>query len=194
MNCGRLARAVMLVAVVGCLVGSARPATAQIFISPLVGVDFGGDSGCAKVTSCGAKKVNVGFTFGHFGDIFGFEEEVAFAKDFYGSSSSGGSSVFTLMTNVMVAPKVGAFRPYALVGAGLMKSNAEFGALSALTSFSNTVGWNLGGGVFWIGETFGVRGDIRYFHGLKALELGNLQLGGIKLDFGRAAAALVIVF
>ena len=40
----------------------------------------------------------------------------------------------------------------------------------------------------------GIRGEIRYFHAFKDLELAGITLSDTKLDFGRAAAALVLKF
>jgi opacity protein-like surface antigen len=70
------------------------------------------------------------------------------------------------------------------------------------TSDQNQFGWDLGGGLMiFFGEHIGVRGDVRYFHAFQVLDFLNLPpslpipgLGGKKLDYGRAAAAVVFKF
>jgi len=170
-------------------------AFAQGYISPFIGFDFGGDSGCPEITNCQDKKLNAGVALGAVGTVFGFEEEFAYAKDFFGDAPGLSSSVLTLMTNVMIVPAVGPIRPYALAGIGLIKTHVELTPSSVLTSDNNNVGWNLGGGVFVLfSRHLGVRGDIRYFHSFQDLDLFGLSLDGEKLDFGRASVALVARF
>jgi hypothetical protein len=67
------------------------------------------------------------------GSVAGFEEELAYAKNFFGSAPGLDSSILTLMSNVMIAPKIGPVRPYGLVGLGLTVSNTKvsFGRASA---------------------------------------------------------------
>src|SRR5689334_1835230 len=77
-------------AVLALVAGGAREARAQEgYISPFIGYDFGGDSSCAKINPCEDKRLNAGFSLGVTGNVFGFEEEFAWAKDFFGTSPSG---------------------------------------------------------------------------------------------------------
>ena len=104
------------------ILAAATDGQAQGFISPLFGYDFGGDSGCpelGELQDCEEKKLNIGVSFGAMNDVLGFEEEIAYAKDFFGDIPGTKNSVLTLMSNVMIAPKIGPVRPYALIGAGL---------------------------------------------------------------------------
>ncbi len=173
----------------------AASAQAQGFISPLIGFNFGGDSGCPEITDCDDKRLNAGVALGVLGSVFGFEEEFAYAKDFFGETPGVSSSVLTVMTNVLLAPDIGPIRPYALAGVGLIKTEVELTPGSLLTSDNNHFGWNLGGGLMiFFGEHVGVRGDIRYFHAFQDLEVLGIPLGDTKLDFGRAAGALVLKF
>jgi opacity protein-like surface antigen len=97
------------------------------------------------------------------------------------------------MGNVMVAPALGFVRPYGLIGIGLIKSNVEFPDL--FESDNNQFGWDIGGGLIVLfTEHVGVRGDIRYFHAFEDIEVLGISLGETKLDFGRAAGALVFSF
>src|SRR5690349_12785404 len=88
---------VRLAAVALLLLGSAAPAHAQSFVAPFIGFDFSGDAKCPQITDCQDKTLNGGLALGHMGAIFGFEEEFAYAKDFFGSSPDYSSSVLTVM-------------------------------------------------------------------------------------------------
>ena len=175
--------------------GPSTVAQAQHFISPLLGFDFGGDASCPNITGCSDKKLNAGVALGTMGDILGFEEEFAYAKDFFGDAPGLSSSVLTLMTNVMLVPKVGPVRPYGLAGVGLLKTHVEFTPSSILTSDNNNVGWDVGGGVMaLLSAHVGVRGDIRYFHAFQDLNVLGFSVSHSKLDFGRAGVALMLTF
>src|SRR5437870_269800 len=63
------------------LVASAAPVEAQSFVSPYIGYNFGGDSGCPTITNCEDKKLNAGVAFGSLGAGFGAELDVGYAKD-----------------------------------------------------------------------------------------------------------------
>src|SRR5688572_5563106 len=76
-------------------------ASAQGFVSPLIGYDFGGDSGCPQITACEDKNLNVAVSVGSLGSVLGSELEFAYARDFFGDISGASSSVLTLMGNVM---------------------------------------------------------------------------------------------
>ena len=175
---------------------AAAEAGAQTFISPLVGYNFGGDSGCPEVTGCEDKNLNVGVGIGRIGNVIGFEQEFAYASDFFGSGPGVSSSLLTVMSNFMVVPNLGPVRPFGVVGIGLIKSHIELTAPSLLDEDNNLFGWNLGGGlVVFFGEHVGIRGEIRYFHSFQDLEINGLTLlDGEKLDFGRAGAAVVFKF
>jgi opacity protein-like surface antigen len=189
--------------VLALLAGTAREARAQEgYISPFIGYDFGGDSSCAKINPCDDKRLNAGFALGITGNVFGFEEEFAWAKDFFGTSPAGttpaiSSSVFTVMSNAMFIPNLGPVRPYVLAGLGLIKTHVEFTPSSILTSDNNNFGWDVGGGVMIkVAPHLSVRGDIRYFHSFQNLDFPILPItiNGEKLDFGRGSGALVFRF
>ena len=174
---------------------TAAEVPAQGFVSPFVGYNFGGDSGCPSLSNCEDKKINAGVAFGTMGNVVGFEEELAFAKDFFGRAPGLDSSVLTLMSNLMIVPKIGPVRPYVVGGIGLMKTHVELTLPSLLTSDNNNVAWNVGGGVIiMLGDHVGVRGDIRYLHSFQDLTVLGFTLSHTKLDFGRGSAALVLKF
>jgi opacity protein-like surface antigen len=176
---------------------TAAPARAQGFISPHVGYDFGGDARCRVLAvNCKDKGLNYGVSFGAMGNIFGFEEELAYAKDFFGETPGLDSSVLTLMSNAMLIPNLGPFRPYVLAGVGLIKTHIELTPTDIFSVDNNHFGWDVGGGLMILfGGHFGVRGDLRYFHSFQNFDVAGFQLNGDeKIDFGRAAGAFVFKF
>ena len=177
-------------------ISSAAPARAQGFVSPFIGYNFGGDSGCVEITNCEDKNLNWGVGVGALGPIFGGELEFAFVPNFFGEASGSDSSVFTLMGNFMLAPRFGPVQPYGTIGLGLIKTHAEL-TLSGLVQSdedNNDLGWNVGGGMFiFFGDHFGIRGDIRYFHAFSALEILGIN-SDTKLDYGRFSGALAVKF
>ena len=174
----------------------AAPARADGFISPLIGFNFAGDSNCQSATNCVDKRMNYGVALGAAGSIFGFEEEFAYARDFFGKTPTMNSSVLTVMSSAMLAPKVGPVRPYFLAGVGLIKTHVDATSTSILTSDNNSFGWDIGGGVMvTVAPHIGVRGDIRYFHTFQNIGAAGFSfINNTKLDFGRAAAALLFTF
>jgi opacity protein-like surface antigen len=184
-----------LVLALALVVGTRTHADAQGFVNPFIGYDFGGDATCASLDKCEDKKLNAGVSIGTMGRVLGIEEELAYAKDFFGAAPGLSSSVLTLMTNLMIIPRIGPVRPYVLAGVGLIKSHVELSSASVLTSNNNHLGWDVGGGVLgFFGPHVGLRGDIRYFHAFQDLTVLGLTLGDTKLDFGRASVGLVVTF
>jgi len=144
-------------------------ARAEGFISPLLGYDWGGASGCPNITGCEDKNLNLGIGVGSMEDGIGGELEISYAKDFFGRAPGYKSSVLTVMGNVLLAPKYGPARPFATGGLGLIKTNIDFTPTSLLDSHNNHFGWDLGGGLMiFVGEHVGVRGDLRHFKSFKA--------------------------
>src|SRR6185436_3497344 len=150
------------------VIAAAAPSRAQGFISPLIGYDFGGNSGCPEISNCEDKRTNLGVAIGTMGAILGFEEEFADAKNFFGSVGTQSSSVITLMSNIMIVPAIGPVHPYVLGGLGLMKAHVDFTRTDLLSTTNNSLAWDFGGGVTVLfGGHLGVRGDIRHFHSTK---------------------------
>jgi opacity protein-like surface antigen len=125
---------------------------------------------------------------------------LGYTKNFFGETSNQTSNVLTFMSNFMLAPKIGPVQPYGLAGLGLIRTTVEGVGAS---SDQNQFGWDLGGGLMvFFGEHIGVRGDARFYHSFQVLDFTNVPgltnlipgLGGNKLDYGRAAAAVVFKF
>jgi opacity protein-like surface antigen len=174
-----------------------RPAAAQGFVNPFFGWNFGGDAKCLTVLGCEEHMTNWGVSFGALGPVFGFEEEFAYSKNFFGEAPTYGSDVFSLMSNVIINAPIPVVRPYAVGGVGLIKSHVEPTAASLLAfdTTNNSFGWDLGGGVIVGSAHFGVRGDIRYFHTFQDLEFAGISLAGDnKLNFGRATIGAFFKF
>jgi opacity protein-like surface antigen len=174
-----------------------RPAAAQGFVNPFFGWNFGGDAKCLEITDCEEHATNWGVSFGALGPVLGFEQEFAYAKNFFGEAPTYDSDVFTAMSNVIVNVPIPVVRPYAVGGVGLIRSHLEpsVGSILSASAANNSFGWDVGGGVIVGGSRFGVRGDIRYFHTFQDLEFAGLNLSGEeKLNFGRAAVGLFFKF
>jgi len=179
------------------LFGWAGTARAQGYISPLIGFNFGGNTNnCLTITGCQDKHANYGVSLGKMGSVLGFEEEFAYAPDFFGTSPNQSSSVLTVMSNVMFVPNVGPIRPYALVGLGLVRTNVQFTPTSLLVNdaTNNSFGWDIGGGVIVGAKHLGVRGDVRYFHSFSDLSIAGVVLTNPQMNFGRVSAALMLMF
>jgi opacity protein-like surface antigen len=178
------------------VLGLASPSFGQGFISPLIGFNFGGDSGCPEVTSCEDKNLNLGVAVGALGGFFGTELEFAYAQDFFGEIPGVSSNVLTLMGNVMLAPRFGPVQPYGLIGVGLIKSRADLNVGDLSDTDNNDFGWDVGGGLMvFFNDNIGVRGEIRHFHAFQDFRAFFLEVDEqTKLDFGRAAAGVVFRF
>jgi opacity protein-like surface antigen len=180
---------------IGLTIGTATQARAQGFISPLIGYDFGGDAGCPNLNNCEDKKLNASVSFGAMGNVFGVEEEFAYAPSFFGDAPGLSSSVLTLMSNVLLVPNLGPVRPYVLAGIGLIKTHIELTTASVFTTDNNAFGWDVGGGLIgFVGDHVGVRGDLRYFHSFQDLTILGFTLGDSKINYGRVSAGVVLKF
>ena len=178
----------------GGLALTATPAAAQGFISPFIGFDYSGDSGCSTATNCENKHSNFGVSGGKLWAIGGGEFEFGYAKDFFGNATGVDTNVLTLMGNLVVGPKLGFIRPFVLGGVGLIKSHVELTTGSLLDS-SNNFGWDFGGGLMiMFGDHVGVRGDLRRFTSFQDQNILGFSLADEKLTFNRATAGLVLGF
>ena len=177
------------------LCGSSRAASAQAFISPFIGYNFGGDSGCPEINNCEDKTRNFGVAFGSIGSVVGAEAEFSFIDNFFGETPGQSSHVLTFMGNFMLAPKFGVIQPYGVIGVGLIQTKAEVSLGGILESNNNNFGWDIGGGIIgYFGDHVGIRGDLRYFHAFQDLEILGLELQDTKLDFGRLSGGVVFKF
>jgi len=175
------------------------PARADGLIVPFVGYNFGGDSSinCVSLTNCQEKRTNFGVSLLSMGPVFGIEEDLSYAKNFFGETPGTANSVFSLMSSLVVGVGVGPVRPYVLGGVGLIRPHASSltGSITGLatTTGQNSLGSDIGGGITALfGGHIGVRGDLRHFHTFQDLNL--FVFNGQKLDFWRASLGLALSF
>jgi len=179
------------------LVLAPEPAHAQTFFVPFVGFDVGGDAGnCPSIlTDCSVKRTAYGFGVGHLSHgIFGFEEDIGYAPDFFGNSQAyQANSVLTLMSNLVVGVPAGPVRPYVSGGLGVMRTKVTL-TVGSLFSKSNTgFGYDLGGGVMiFLPSHLGVRVDYRYIRSGSDVTIAGLAIPSAKLNFSRIAFGLVL--
>jgi opacity protein-like surface antigen len=180
-----------LLLVVGALMW-ARPALADHAITPYVGYNYGGDSSnCISLRNCEEKHTNLGVSFGPANGS-GFEEDIAYAKNFFGVSPGSDNSVLTVMSNLLIGIPIGPVHPFVVGGVGLIRPHASLN-LTELATSKNAFGYDLGGGVtISLGSRLGVRGDIRHFSTFDDLTLG-LFTGG-KLGFTRASVGVTFKY
>src|SRR4051812_7524900 len=146
-----------------CVLAGAAPAHADGFFSPFVGFGFSGDSAaCPSLTNCEEKRLQWGAAIGSVGGVLGFEEEIAYAPDFFGKVAGADNSLLTLMSNLMIVIPAGPIRPYAVVGLGLIRPQVKSNTLS-LSLDKNALGYDWGGGInIFLTHGFGLRGDLRH--------------------------------
>jgi hypothetical protein len=180
------------------------PASAEGYISPWIGVNFGGNPfdslrNNSSITNGGRK--SYGVTGGYMGaGIIGGEVDFGYSPSYFGDTSDFGSNnVLTTMGNVIVGIPIGGtrgagVRPYVTGGVGLIRTS--YGGLTNFNALhNNDFGYNLGAGVMgYFATHFGLRGDVRYFRNLQdnsSVANGpNLDLGGF--HFWRASIGVVI--
>ena len=135
------------------------------------------------------------------GGVLGLEADIANSPDFFGKTDLGGSSVLTATGNLLFGIPIGGqhgvgFRPYALVGLGVIRSQVDtFG--DALRRDENNLAWDFGGGVmFFFATHVGLRAELRYFRTFGDLhfDLTDLFDRPRNLDFARASTGLILRF
>jgi opacity protein-like surface antigen len=85
-----------------------------------------------------------------------------------------------LMGNLIVGAPMGAVRPYASGGVGLIRQRANDVGQFFDTITNNDFGFNIGAGVMgFMNDRVGVRGDIRYF-----CAVHDSDPDGVDLDLG----------
>jgi|SRR4051812_29723211 opacity protein-like surface antigen len=177
------------------LAAAPREAAAEGFISPFLQTNFGGNAGCPRPTNCDDNHLGFGVALGASGNLLGFEEEISYTPNFFGSVPGLETSMLTVTSNLMVVPKVGPIRPYGEIGIGLIRSHVGTTPLTLLQSDTNNFGWDVGGGImFALAPHVAVRGDLRYFHSLQDWTFVGINLNGERIDFGRLSGALVVRF
>jgi opacity protein-like surface antigen len=182
---------------------SAVPAHADGFVSPSVGVDFGGNAGSTlRGAVNNSEKVNWGVAVGWMSaGVFGLEEDFSWAPNFFGSGGTtiDKTRVVTLMTNVIAGVPVGGqrgggVRPYVSVGVGLI--NQHVSTPTGVGDVSeNDFGFNGGAGVMgYFADHIGLRGDVRYFRSFQNTEANVVGLEVGHFAFYRASLGVLFRF
>lgn len=186
---------------IGLFLLALTPAAARAdgLIVPFAGINFSGDSGGTIGEGADAKRFDWGASFAWMGGgVFGFEGDIGYSPDFYGKTDVGGSSVLSVMGNVLLGVPFGGqkgfgVRPYGLVGVGILRSDLQ--SFDELVGLDDTeVAWNFGGGLLiFFGSRVGIRGDVRYFRTFSNVDLAAVG-GSDAVDYARASAGLVFRF
>ena len=186
------------------LLGLMVPAAARAdgMIVPFIGVNFGGNSGRELSAAIDAERLDWGVSFAYMGaGVLGLEADIANSPDFFGKSDLGGSSVLTATGNLLFGIPIGGqhgvgFRPYALVGLGVIRSKVDtFG--ETLSREKSQAAWDfVGGAMFFFGSNVGLRAELRYFRSFGDLDfdLTDLFERRGKMDFARASTGLILRF
>jgi opacity protein-like surface antigen len=180
-----LLRSVILVLILGTM---AAPARADWFLTPFLGVAFGGTANQFELNDLDdefEQRMNFGASFGYrTKGIFGFELDYGVAPNFFQFTGGSGdfnpfglnSSVQTLMGNVVLAIPVGGstgagFQPYVTAGFGTIRTRLRSEADVFEDITSNDSGFSLGGGAdVFVSTHFGIRADARYIRGFESLD------------------------
>jgi opacity protein-like surface antigen len=181
-------------------------AHADGFISPNVGVNFGGQAGgtlrnAVNVAANEGNKINWGVAAGWMGaGVIGFEEDFAHSPNFFGSGGFIDSSrVITLMSNVIVGAPIGGqkgagIRPYGAIGVGWINQNIT--TTTGVGNFSeNDFGWDVGVGVMgYFADHIGLRADYRYFRNFQETNSNTIGIQVGHFSFNRASVGVLFRF
>ena len=171
---------------------SARPAAADIRLTPYGGVSFINDE-------------NKG-TFGvsaALGGLIGFEFDAA--KTWLGGIEDIDivdldTSVTTYMFNAVVRLPTGPIQPYGTAGVGVVRvtGSLDLPLLTGIDASAQDVGWNYGGGLYIIPMPFfGFRFDVRRFQAADLEWEDIVNIGDVplpELSFWRATAGVTLKF
>jgi opacity protein-like surface antigen len=176
------------------LVSAAVPtkASADWLFTPFIGANFNGSANIGGVGEDFGdefeRKLNYGASLAWIGNgAVGFEVDFGYSPNFFEVSPDDNNfnfindgNVTTLMANLVVGAPMGAVRPYASGGVGLIRQRADDVGQFFDTVTNNDFGFNIGGGVMgFMNDRVGVRGDIRYFRAVH-----DSDPDGVDLDLG----------
>jgi hypothetical protein len=139
------------------LLSTPAVAGADGFLSPFIGVNFGGNTT--------DKSTVYGGSLGFMGQKSGFEIDFGYTSEFFGDDTFDvNGKVVTLMGNVILGGKRGGFSPYFAFGAGLIRTRIDaIDDVLDVEASKNNFGGNVGAGFFAGGRSITLRTDVRYF-------------------------------
>jgi len=160
-----------------------------------VGFSFAGDTpNPCTLATCEARRTNWGLSMGTAHGIFGFEEDVSYIKDYFGSDPINQNAVLTITSNIMLQlPKSRVpVQPYAVVGLAFIRPHATLDVVG-LGIDKNALGYDVGGGVTLLTQGHvGLRSDLRRIRTFKDLSLGMFSKE--QLDYWRGSLGLTLRF
>ncbi len=181
---------------------TAAPARADGYVSPTIGVDFGGSAGgTLRGAANNGNKTNFGAAAGWMSSgIAGVEEDFSYAPNFFGDGGTVDKTrVLTLMTNLILGVPVGGqhgpgIRPFASLGVGLINRDIKF--VSGTGNFStNDFGFDLGAGLMgYFSNNIGIRADYRYFRNFQSTDSNTIGLESGHFTFSRASLGVLFRF
>jgi hypothetical protein len=186
-------RKVIIIAAVALVVSAAAPskASADWLFTPFLGATFGGSAdvgGSADTLKDDfERKLNYGASLAWMGGgALGFEVDFGYSPNFFGLPADnsnfnlvGDGNVTTLMGNLVVGAPLGGVRPYASGGIGLLASKVDNPSQFFDKASTQDLGMDAGGGVMFLANNIGLRGDLRYFRSLH-----NSDPNGVDLSLG----------
>ncbi len=180
------------------LLGAPSAASAQAYITPFIGGNFGGDTGVSLDESINdTSKLDFGVKLGAMSHgIFGGEVDFGYTPNFYGKGSIfDSSSVLSFMGNILIGVPAGPVRVYGLVGLGLLRRSVAYVPTANQPNVTESqVAYDLGGGVnIFFSKHVGINGDLRYFRNFGT---GNevLDLPREKFNYARGTVGVAFRF
>jgi hypothetical protein len=140
-----------------------------------------------------------GVTTGYMGGgIFGFEADVGYTPDVFGSHAPlRADSAITVMGNAIVGVPIGGthgagVRPFVSAGLGVVRTRSEEGTIGDVTRSTNGFDYNIGVGMMgFFSDHFGMRGDVRYLGVLEDTNRGaGVDLDATRLRHWRVSAGV----
>ena len=186
------------------LLGLPRPAHADFFVIPFLGMKFGGSTSIVDLElAAGKKKLVLGVAALRIGDgIIGFEGEFGNIAGFFGNEEVSdieplvkpGSYVNDLTGSLVLALPPGAtgggLRPYIVAGGGLIHAEAE-DIFEVLQVRRTVPAINLGvGAIGMLTNNVGVRFDVRHLRSLAT----DAPTGGVgrRIAYSRFTIGLLL--
>jgi hypothetical protein len=171
---------------------SARPASADIRLTPYGGVSFINDENKGTLGVSAALGGLIGFEFDASRIWLGGIEDIDIVElDAY---------VTTYMFNAVVRLPAGPIQPYGSAGVGVVRvtGNLDLPLIAGFDASAQDVGWNVGGGLYLIPTPIiGFRFDVRRFQtgDLEWEDIANIgDLPLPKFTFWRTTAGITIKF
>jgi len=176
------------------LVLAAPSARADWFVSPLVGLNFGGD------TNEDSRKAPFGVSLGYMGgQVIGFETTFMYTPSFFNDEDLiGTNNVMSWMGNVILGVPVGGetqVRPYLSGGIGVLRSRIGGDATDLFDITRNDFGVNIGAGAMgFFTPNVGLRGDVLYFRSVGDDDPGDFDIDLRDFDFWQVTAGVAFKF